>query len=96
MQLKRIVEFENKPYCILIDTHGTERLPIGMCDVTIYEGKKGIKLHSASIPTEDFDFIEIAKEAFREFKLYQIHKRKNTTLMYHVMNFNKWNGEIKL
>lgn len=96
MQLKRMVTFEDKPYCVLLDTHGTERLPIGLCDVSIYVGKRGIKLHSTSIPTEDFDFIEIVKEAFKEFKLYQVHKRKNTSLMCHAMNFNKWNGEIKL
>lgn len=96
MQLKRMVTFQDKPYCVLIDTHGTERLPIGICDVTIYEGKRGIKLHSASIATEDFNFIEITKEAFSEFHLYQTHKRKNVKLMNHYMSFNNWNGEIKL
>lgn len=93
MQLKRIVEFEDKPYAVILNTNGTERLPVGLCEAIIFDGKRGLKLYSTSIPTRDFDFIEITKEAFREFKALKLAKCE---LMKNVIKYNQWNGEIKL
>ena len=93
MQLKRMVEFEDKPYAVILNTNGTERLPVGLCEVIIFDGKRGLKLYSTSIPTSDFDFIEITKEAFREFKALKLAKYE---LIKNVIKYNQWNGEIKL
>lgn len=93
MQLKRIVEFEDKPYAVILNTNGTERLPVGLCEAIIFDGKRGFKIYSTSIPTRDFDFIEITKEAFREFKALKLAKCE---LMKNVIKYNQWNGEIKL
>lgn len=93
MQLKRMVEFEDKSYIVILNTNGTERLPVGLCKIIIFDGKRGLKLYSTSIPTRDFDFIEITKEAFREFKALKLAKYE---LIKNVIKYNQWNGEIKL
>lgn len=93
MQLKRTVEFEDKPYAVILNTNGTEKLPAGLCKAIIFDGKRGLKIYSTSIPTRDFDFIEITKEAFREFKALKLAKCE---LMKNVIKYNQWNGEIKL
>ena len=88
-----MVEFENKSYVVILNTNGTERLPVGLCKVIIFDGKRGLKLHSTSIPTRDFDYIEITKEAFREFKALKLAKCE---LMKNVIKYNQWNGVIDL
>lgn len=93
MQLKRMVEFEDKPYAVILDTNGTERLPVGLCEATIFDGKRGLKLYSTSIPTRDFDLIGITEEAFREFKALKLAK---SNLMKNVIKYNQWNGVIDL
>ena len=88
-----MVEFENNSYVVILNTNGTERLPVGLCKIIIFDGKRGLNLYSTSIPTRDFDFIEITKEAFREFKALKLAKYE---LMKNVIKYNQWNGEIKL
>lgn len=93
MQIKRMVTFEDKSYAVILNTNGTERLPVGICEVIIFDGKRGIKLYSTSMPTRDFDFIGITKEAFCEFKALKLAKCE---LMNNIVKYNQWNGEIKL
>ena len=88
-----MVTFEDKSYAVILNTNGTERLPVGLCEVIIFDGKRGIKLYSTSMPTRDFDFISITEEAFREFKALKLAKYN---LMKNVIKYNQWNGEIKL
>lgn len=93
MQIKKMVEFEDKSYAVILNTNGTEKLPVGLCEIIIFDGKRGLRLYSTSIPTSDFDFIEITKEAFREFKALKLAKNN---LIKNVIKYNQWNGEIKL
>lgn len=88
-----MVEFEDKSYAVILNTNGTEKLPVGLCEIIIFDGKRGLRLYSTSIPTSDFDFIEITKEAFREFKALKLAK---SNLIKNVIKYNQWNGEIKL